>query len=510
VRIRGWEVAEVVAALAATTTVVWILEVEFGVEHASALYLLGVAVIAIRQGTTAALLTAIGAFVIYNLLFVEPRFTLAVARPEELITLFLLLFVGIVIGRLGGAQRERERLAAQREREARALFAISRELATAPRLTGAIGTVLARVRADAGMTRAWVGVGSTMTGERAFGDTGGPPMEPIATHTVLRRDRPEDSASWVRIHTGSGGRSGGSPPTARYRVALVADREEIGSLWAERASNAGQPTIEETRLLAATADQVAQALRRDRLAAAAADAEIERRSDELRSALLDSVSHDLRTPLATIRAAAGSLADPAIQLDEVERRATARAIDGEAERMNRLVDSLLDMSRIQSGALATDLEVTPLTELLDPILDRYRPRVTGRLAVTIPDDLPAVHVDQTFLSQVLSNVFDNAVTHSAPEADIAVSAAASGTDVEIRVEDSAPGVPPDALPRLFDRFYRGSAAATPSRRGVGLGLTVVRGLIEAMGGTVNASASELGGLAITIRVPAAPTEPEAG
>jgi two-component system sensor histidine kinase KdpD len=508
VHIRWLGVVEVIAALAATTAIVWVLEIGLGLERASTLYLLAVAVIAIRRGTTAALLTALGAFVIYNLLFVEPRFTLAVARPEELITLFLLLFVGVVIGRLGGAQRDRERLAAQREREARALFAISRELATAPRLAGAIGTVLDRVRADAGMTRAWIGVGSTIAGERPLGDTGGASMEPVGTHSVLKRDRPEDSASWVRIHTGSGGRSPGSSAMARYRVALIADREEIGSLWSERPSKAGQPTLEETRLLAATADQVAQALRRDRLAAAAADAEIERRSDELRSALLDSVSHDLRTPLATIRAAAGSLADPAIELDEAERRATARAIDDEAERMNRLVDSLLDMSRIQSGALATDLEVTPLTELLDPILERYRPRVTGHLAVTIPDDLPALHVDQIFLSQALTNVLDNAVTHSAAGADIAVSATAIGDQVEIRVEDSAPGVPAEALPRLFDRFYRAPAAAAPSRRGVGLGLTVVRGLIEAMGGTVRASASDLGGLAITIRVPVAHPEPE--
>jgi two-component system sensor histidine kinase KdpD len=508
VHIRGWGIVEVIAALAATTAVVWILEIGLGLERASALYLLAVAVIAIRQGTTAALMTALGAFVVYNLLFVEPRFTLAVARPEELITLFLLLFVGIVIGRLGGAQRERQRLAAQREREARALFAISRELATAPRLSDAIGTVLERVRADAGMTRAWAGVGSTVGSERPLGDTGGPAMEPIGTHSVLQRDRPEDSATWVRIHTGSGGRSPASSAKSRYRVALVADRQEIGSLWSERPSNAGRPTLEETRLLAATADQVAQALRRDRLAAAAADAEIERRSDELRSALLDSVSHDLRTPLATIRAAAGSLADPAIELDDDARRATARAIDDEAERMNRLVDSLLDMSRIQSGALATDLEVTPLTELLDPILERYRPRVTGRLTVTIPDDLPAVHVDQTFLSQALSNVLDNAVTHSAPGADIAVGAASVRGEVEIRVEDSGPGVSADALPRLFDRFYRAPATATPSRRGVGLGLTVVRGLIEAMGGTVQAAASPLGGLAVTIRVPAARTEAE--
>jgi K+-sensing histidine kinase KdpD len=134
--------------------------------------------------------------------------------------------------------------------------------------------------------------------------------------------------------------------------------------------------------------------------------------------------------------------------------------------------------------------------------------VTGRLTVTIPDDLPAVHVDQTFLSQALSNVLDNAVTHSAPGADIAVGAASVRGEVEIRVEDSGPGVSADALPRLFDRFYRAPAAATPSRRGVGLGLTVVRGLIEAMGGTVQAAASPLGGLAVTIRVPAARTEAE--
>jgi two-component system sensor histidine kinase KdpD len=318
---------------------------------------------------------------------------------------------------------------------------------------------------------------------------------------VLQRERPEDTASWVRIHTGTSGRS--STAATRYRVALVADGLEIGSLWSERAAVTDQPTIEETRLLAATADQVAQAVRRDRLAAAAADAEVERRSDELRSALLDSVSHDLRTPLAAIRAAAGSLADPAIVLGDDERRATARTIDEEAERLNRLVGSILDMSRIQSGALATDLEVTPLWELLDPIVERYRPRLAGRLTVHLPDDLPAVHVDQTFLSQALSNVIDNAATHASPEATVAIKADAVGADVEITVEDSGPGVAPDALPRLFDRFYRAPGA---SRHGVGLGLTVVRGLVEAMGGSVRAAASELGGLAVVIRVPTAPAE----
>ena len=184
---------------------------------------------------------------------------------------------------------------------------------------------------------------------------------------------------------------------------------------------------------------------------------------------------------------------------------------GIVERKNTipiLANVLMEAKGDEVRMLATDLEVTPLTELLDPILERYRPRVTGRLTVTIPDDLPAVNVDQTFLSQALTNVFENAVTHSASDADLAVTARAIGDEVEIRVEDSAPGVSAEALPRLFDRFYRAPAAAAPSRRGVGLGLTVVRGLIEAMGGTVRASASDQGGLAITIRVPAAHPEPE--
>ncbi len=506
-QIRGRAVIEVVAALAVTTLAVWVLEIGFGVEHAGSLYLMAVAFIALRHGTLAALLSAAGSFVVYNLLFVEPRFTLAVARPEDLITLLLLLFVGLVIGRLAGAQRERERLAARREREARALFAISRELATAPRLTSAIETVLERMRLDAGMARAWIGLGSTVAGERMVGDTApGQPIEPIGTHHLLRRDRPEDAATWVRIHPESGSRPRGSSPVARYRVALTADRDQLGSLWSERTSGDGPPTLEETRLLAATADQVAQAVRRDRLAAAAADAEVERRSDELRSALLDSVSHDLRTPLATIRAAAGSLADPTIDLGADERRATARAIDEEADRLNRLVDSLLDMSRIQSGALVSEPEVTPLGELLEPILERYRPRMTGQLTTRIPDELPALFVDQTFLSQALANVVDNAATHGSPGADIVVSAAAvAGAEVEIRVEDSGPGVAADALPRLFDRFYRAPGEAARSRHGVGLGLAVVRGLVEAMGGTVRVAPSELGGLAVTIRVPAAPT-----
>ena len=175
------------------------------------------------------------------------------------------------------------------------------------------------------------------------------------------------------------------------------------------------PDLEETRLLAVTADQVGQALRRERLAAQAAELEIARRSDELKSALLDSVSHDLRTPLATIRAAAGSLADPAIELSADDRRAAARAIDEEATRLNQLVGNLLDMSRIQAGALVAEIDLMPLAELLESTLDRLRPVLAAhRVQIEIPSELASVRIDATFLDQVVSNLLENAVKYAPP------------------------------------------------------------------------------------------------
>jgi len=250
-------------------------------------------------------------------------------------------------------------------------------------------------------------------------------------------------------------------------------------------------------------------VQRERLATAAADAEISRRSDELRSALLESVSHDLRTPLASIRAAAGSIADPAVQLADDERRAAAASIDREAERLNRLVGTMLDMSRIQAGALVPDLEVVPLAELVAPLLERLRPRLGARhVSLDLPERLPAVRVDATFLVQALDNVLENAIAHAPADAPISITATMDGDVVELIVEDGGQGVAPDDIPHLFERFYRGATPRAGSRHGFGLGLAVVRGLVEAMGGTVAASPSRLGGLAITIRLPVAERRPE--
>ena len=177
----------------------------------------------------------------------------------------------------------------------------------------------------------------------------------------------------------------------------------------------GEPGVAATQLLSAAADQIGQAIEQDRLIAEARDAEIARQGEALKSALLDSVSHDLRTPLASIRAAAGTLLDPEVQLSTEDRIASATAIDREAENLARLVANLLDLSRIEGGALATDQEIYELDDLLERSLDRLRHRLAGRpVTVDVPADLPPVRVDAVLFDQVLTNLLENAVKYSPP------------------------------------------------------------------------------------------------
>ena len=506
--------AAVLAALAAATALVAALETAFRLDNASSVYLLAVVAIAILLGTTPAIATAFGAFLAYNFAFVEPRYTFTVGRAEEVLTLFLLLFVGIVSGRLAGRQRDREQKASRREREARAIFGISRELATSDRLTDAMQSVVARLADETGMERTWVGLGATVIHERVVADSGGvaTPRPTVGMHAVLQRDREEGAATWTRIRAPAvaGARHVEPQGTTRraglFRVELRSADETVGSLWSQRADAAGQPQLEETRLLAAAADQLGQAVRRERLQAQTSELEIARRSDELKSALVDSVSHDLRTPLATIRASAGSLVDPAIQLSDADRRAAAAAIDAEAHRLNRLVGDLLDMSRIQGGALVADIEVIPLDELVRPAVERARAGAGGRpIDLELPPDLPSVWADAALLDQVISNLLENAVRYAGSDAAIRVHGASDrDATVSLVVEDAGAGVLDEDLPRLFDRFYRVAPATDGRRRGFGLGLSVVKGLMEAMDGSVTAARSSMGGLAITVTLPAEP------
>jgi two-component system sensor histidine kinase KdpD len=291
-------------------------------------------------------------------------------------------------------------------------------------------------------------------------------------------------------------------PLTILRVPISLGGETVGSLWATRRRGAPFPGRSHSRLIAAAADQLGQSVVRDRLAAEATTVEVTRQSDALKSALLDSVSHDLRTPLAAIRAAAGNLEDPDVTWEPGQARAVAHSIDLEAQRLSRLVRNMLDLGRIEGGALHPSLELYDLGDLIDPVVERLTPSLApSEVEVEASVDLPAVKIDAIFVDQILTNLLENAARYAAGKR-IRVSAKAVAGQVWLMVDDAGPGVPATALPHLFERFYR-----VPRRQGSrleggsGIGLAVVQGLAEAMGGAVIARASELGGLSVVVRLP---------
>jgi two-component system sensor histidine kinase KdpD len=396
-------------------------------------------------------------------------------------------------------QRERTEAATAREREARALFGVSRSLASRTTMSDALRGIVDVLVAEAALERAWIAIGTDPATEAVAADSGEgrPPAQPARVR-VLQRLPDDEPPRWVLVQR---------PGTARisatdaYRVRIEAGGEPLGSIWVLRDRSLAEPDAIQTRFLASAADQVGQAIAVERSEDQARAAEVARESDALKSALLQSVSHDLRTPLATIRAAAGSLR-PDSTLSDADRQASADAIEREVAYLNRLVTNLLDLSRIEAGALRPSRELFDLDDLLTRAVESARSRLATR-QLDVDIDAATVSADPVFVDEAVANVLDNAVKYTPDGARIRVTARDAGADwVRLTIEDSGPGVPDELLPRLFEKFYRVPKRRRASREGTGIGLAVARGLVEATGGRVVARRSDIGGLAVDIDLPA--------
>jgi two-component system sensor histidine kinase KdpD len=507
VELRGLVLPGLVAAasLGVATVLVDLLENGLGVPNASAAYLPAVVATALVAGTGGAVVSALLAILLYDYLFTTPIHTLVMDDPDEWLSVVLLLFVAIVVGQLTALQRSRAQVAIAREREARALARLSRELATRTSVQRVLGEIARTLRSEAGMDRVAITLGADNAEERVVADTMAPegaagrPGDVAGSHWFLQRPTGEEDPRWARVHQPVRRRARSGREV--YRVRIASGDEVLGSIWTSRERARSTPDATATRLMASAADQLGQVLVNDRLAAEAQAAETARQSDALKSALVQSVSHDFRTPLATIRAAAGSLRSGA--LDVEDQRESAAAIEREVEYLDRMVANLLDLSRIEAGALRAHHDVFELDDIAGRTLQRAAPRLDGRPLEVHLEARPVVG-DAAFLDEALANLVDNAITHTPPDALLRIGAgdAADGW-VRLTVEDAGPGVPGSAMPHLFEKFYRAPEHDRRRRTGTGIGLAVVRGLTEAMGGRVAARRSELGGLAVDIDLPAA-------
>jgi two-component system sensor histidine kinase KdpD len=503
-----------VSSIAVATFVVALLEQATEIPDASAVYVVAVVIVAMVGGTGPAIATALIAFLTYDLLFTEPRLSLTISDQGELLNLFLVLLVALAVGRLAGLGRQRAAEADRRATEATGLFAVSRLLATADSTAAVADAIVRLIAHDASLERVWIGLEAAGR-EQTLADTGlGPvPMAPIVTTLVrVPGDMP---TRWVRAHdpVARGGTS--DRPQADsdvFRVKIETAGTVFGSVWALQPAGGMAPGQEATRLLALAADQIALGLRRDRLRQEAMSAEVARRGDALKSALLDSVSHDLRTPLASIRATAGNLADPEVPMSPSEVREAAEEIDGEAQRLDRFVRSVLDLSRIESGTLRPDIEVFEIGPLITRTVERLGPVLGDRsVSYEVDDPLPLVPVDSVLFDAIVTNVLENVADHTPAGTPIRIRLGTTGRDparVLITIEDAGPGVPTADIAHLFDKFQRAGPRTERARRGMGIGLTIVLGMTEALGGHATARPSELGGLAIDLDFPsvAAPVD----
>jgi two-component system sensor histidine kinase KdpD len=462
------------------------------------LYLLVIMLAAARLGRGPSVLAAALSVASYDFFFIPPYYTFSVSDVHHILTFGMMFGVGLVISGLTLRVRRQEQDARQREERTAALYALSRDLGSAPD-EAHVARALARQAAQ-------VLAGGAAVLTAGAGEGSAPQI--LAREGQIDLDAPElGVARWVLDHGRPAGLGTDTLPGARVRCIPIGGGELPIGVLALAAPGERGARGEDRDFLGAFAQQGGLALGRSRLAEDARAAVLRARTEEMRSSLLSAVSHDLRTPLAAITGAATTLRDDSSTLPAVERADLLEAICEEAERLERLVGNLLDMTRLESGALQVKREWVPLEEMVGSALGRLESRLGPRpIHVALPADLPLLSVDPVLIEQILVNLLENAAKYTSTDTPIEISARSLPGGIEVEVADRGPGLPGESLERIFEKFYRGSHVGIG---GVGLGLPICRGVAEAHGGTLRARNRDGGGASFVLSLPPQGSAPEA-
>jgi two-component system, OmpR family, sensor histidine kinase KdpD len=466
--IRRYAVAVIIVAL--VTLFIELVGPAIEIVNIALLYLLGVMVMATTAGTGPGILTSLLSFLTFNFFFVTPRYTFHVDSAQDGVRLASFLAVAIIVSSLaararGAADRERGRAA-----EIAALYDLSQTISAQvdlERILPAIAAATCRLlRIDACTVLLY------------------DPAGRLVPHASIGQSDSRLQAINVPVRNGS----------SVLGILRVVERTPGAGL--------GQ---DDRRLLDVLAAQARLAIERSRMVEQVAHTQALAESDRLKSALLAAVSHDLRTPLTVMKGATSTLLLDEIPWDAATRHSLTSAIDTEIDHLDRIVGNLLNMSRVESGALPAERDWQDLAELLGALLRRMARQLDGRsLEVDLAPDLPLVAINATLIDQVLTNLLENACKHTPPGTPIAIKAwpdvSAVHRAVLVAVRDYGSGVPPDSLGRIFEKFYRSGRTADQTS-GAGLGLAICKGIVEAHGGRIWAANYPEGGMAFTFTLP---------
>ena len=482
-QVKGYVIAAV--AVAAANLLAAVIDRTASGANLAMVFLLAVLLTGLSSGFGPAIFAAGLAAVSYNFFFLEPRLSFVIGHATDILTFVVFFVVAMIAGSLAGRMRDQARATSRRAAVVTALLAASRGLSATPTRQAAAEALAEQAAAAVGGTA--VVLLSDPQGEiRPV--AGAPDVKPLSTGAMA-------AARWAWEKGEPAGAGTGTMPQVGWSFwPLQGLRSRSGVAGVEAGKIA--PGSDEERLLLALLDQGAVGLERAELASASAEAQALRRSDQLRAALLNSISHDLRTPLSTVLGAATTLIDYGEGLKPAVKADLLTSIREEADRLNRYVGDLLDMTRLEGGGLAPRLQPTDVRDVLGAAIERVTKRLGARtLARDFPAQLSTVEADPTLLEQAVVNILENAINYSPDGTAIEVAAYEDRANVVIAIEDEGKGIPGPELERVFDKFRR---VEQPSDRGqgIGLGLAISKGFVEAQGGRI-AAASPIHGDAAT-------------
>ncbi len=480
----------VTAEVALCTVAAWLIFPYFGLANLIMIYLLGVVFIAARYGRGPSILASILSVAAFDFFFVSPHFTFHLTSVQYLLTLAVMLIVALVISGFTVRTRQQAELARQNERRTAVLYALSRDLATQRGLENLVRVSLQHVR-------------------EIFGGQAAMFIADADAQLALHRDAqvffdfdPKEAGivQWVFEHGERAGMGSNTLPGASaFYFPLTGLKAAIGVLAIRPAQKGRLLDPDQLHLLEMLSNQIALAVARALSAAEAQKASILVETERIRNAILSAVSHDLRTPLATITGASSSLLEGKETLSPAARQELTQSISDEANRLERLVRNLLEMMRLEAGAVQLQKEWHPFEKVVGATLSRLERRLAGHTVETrFPENLPLIRLDSVFIEQVLMNLLENALKYAPPSTPIELSASISDRSFLFEIADRGPGLPPGDEQRIFDKFYRGGQAR---EGGVGLGLTVCRGIIEAHGGRIWAEHRPGGGAIFRFTLP---------